>query len=356
MRSAVYHGREDLRVENISKPSPAANEVLIEVEIAGICGSDLHEYAGGPIAIPDDEPHPITGKTLPIVMGHEYGGRIVEIGSEVTGMSVGDEVAVNPVLWCGECRYCNAGKYHLCESIGFVGLAGSGGGFTEYATVNHHQAIPLPDGVPLELSALVEPFSVGLHAVRNSEFKAGDDVAVFGTGPIGLTIVQTLAAAGAGEIYAVEPREARRKLATKCGADVTLDPSAENELDLIAERSNGGVDATFEVAGVGATVRNAINAVKKDGSVTIVSIFEDSVNVDPNDIVYGERTVSGTLAFEAGPLSQQAFGPVLDMIADGSLDPATIVTDRIGLDAIVEDGFEELLDPSSDNVKILVEP
>lgn len=356
MRSAVYHGREDLRIEDVPEPSVGPEEVKIEVAIAGICGSDLHEYAGGPISIPDDEPHPITGETLPVVMGHEYGGRVVDVGTDVTGISIGDEVAVNPVLWCGECRYCHAGKYHLCESIGFVGLAGTGGGFAKYATVDHHQAIQLPDGVPLELASLVEPFSVGLHAVRNSEFEAGDKATVFGTGPIGLTIVQTLAAAGASDVYAVEPRDARRDLAAACGADVTLDPGATDALSKIQELSNGGVDATFEVAGVGVTVRDAINAVKNDGSVTIVSIFEESVEFDPNDVVYGERTISGTLAFEAGPLSADAFEPVLGMFADKSLDPEALVTNEIELEAIVDEGFEELLDPASDDVKILVKP
>lgn len=356
MRAAIYHGREDIRVEDQPEPAVTDTQVKIEVAACGICGSDLHEYAAGPIFIPSDDPHPVSGETLPIPMGHEFAGEVVEVGSDVTDFDAGDAVAVNPILWCGDCRYCEAGKYHLCESNGFVGLAGGGGGFAEYVTVEETQTVALPDGVPVEHGALVEPFSVGLHAVRNSGFEPGDDAAVFGTGPIGLTVVQTLAASGASDIYAVEPRESRRALAAESGADVVIDPTDEDAVSAIADATDGGVDTAFEVAGIGQTVRDAITATKHDGDITIVSIFEEAVEFNPNDVVLGERTVTGTLAYEGGPRSAVEFGAVLDLFADGSLDPEALITGSIGLDAIVEDGFESLLDTDSDDVKILVEP
>ncbi|WP_197431364.1 alcohol dehydrogenase catalytic domain-containing protein [Halorubrum sp. CBA1125] len=249
MRSAIYHGREDIRVEEYPEPETGPNDVKIDVSACGICGSDLHEYAAGPISIPDDEPHPVTGETLPLPMGHEFAGRVTEVGSNVSEIAVGDKVAANPVIWCGECRYCLEGEYGLCESNGFVGLSGWGGGFSEYTTVDRRQAVPIPESVPLEYGPLVEPFSVGLYAIRNSEFSPGDSVAVFGTGPIGLTVVQLANAAGAGPIYAVEPRDFRREIAAESGADVTLDPTAESALDVINADTNGGVDVAFEVAG-----------------------------------------------------------------------------------------------------------
>ncbi|GGM60378.1 (R,R)-butanediol dehydrogenase/meso-butanediol dehydrogenase/diacetyl reductase [Halarchaeum rubridurum] len=356
MRAAVYHGREDVRVEEIEEPTVGDGDVLVDVAACGICGSDLHEYAAGPITVPDAEPHPVTGERAPLPMGHEFGGRVAAVGSDVTDVAVGDTVAVNPVLYCGDCRYCTGGNYHLCESLGFVGLSGNGGGFAEQVAVPREKVVAFPDSVPAEHAALVEPFSVGLHAVRNADFEAGDDVAVFGAGPIGLTVVQAAVAAGARTVYAVEPQETRRDLAGEVGADVTLDPSAMDALDALLNATDGGVDATFEVAGIEATVRDAIAAAKHDGSVTVVSLFEEDVALDPNEIVLGERSVGGSAAYEAGPRGGVEFDAVPDMFADGTLDPEPLVSDRIALDDVVAAGFEALLDPERDAVKVLVEP
>lgn len=356
MQAAVFHGREDVRVEDHPEPDVGADDVKVEVAACGICGSDLHEYAAGPIFIPDEEPHPVSGDSLPVPMGHEFAGEVVEAGDDVTEVAVGDRVAVNPVLWCGDCRYCEAGQYHLCESNGFVGLSGGGGGFAEYVSVHEDQAVPLPEEVSLDHGALVEPFSVGLHAARNSDFDAGDDVVVFGAGPIGLAVVQAVDAAGASDVYVVEPQDARRNRAAEQGADVTLDPTDEDVLDVVDEATDGGADATFEVAGVGQTVRDAVSAAKHDGSVTIVSIFEDTVEFDPNEVVLGERSITGTLAYEGGPRSHVEYEAVIDLFADGDLDPEAIVTDRIDLADVVDEGFEALLADDADDVKILVEP
>ncbi|MBP2249923.1 (R,R)-butanediol dehydrogenase/meso-butanediol dehydrogenase/diacetyl reductase [Halarchaeum solikamskense] len=356
MRAAVYHGREDVRVEEIEEPTVGDGDVLVEVAACGICGSDLHEYAAGPIFVPGEEPHPVSGETAPIPMGHEFGGTVTAVGNDVTDVDVGDVVAVNPILYCGDCRYCTAGRYHLCESLGFIGLSGGGGGFAEQIAVPREKVVSFPDSVSPAYAALVEPFSVGLHAVRNADFEAGDDVAVFGTGPIGLTVVQAARAAGARTVYAVEPQATRRDLAAEVGADVTLDPSATDALETLLAETDGGVDATFEVAGIEQTVRDAITAAKHDGSVTIVSIFEDDVAFDPNEIVLGERAIGGSTAYAAGPRGGVEFNAVPDMFADGTLDPDPLVSDRIALDDIVDDGFDALLDPDREAVKILVEP
>lgn len=355
MKSAVFHERGDIRVEEISEPTVDDGQVLIDVVACGICGSDLHEYVAGPIFIPADEPHPVSGDVAPVPMGHEFGGEVLEVGADVEDVAPGDVVAVNPILYCGDCRYCDVGSYHLCESIGFVGLSGGGGGFSEQIAVNSEQVVPLPDDVPAAHAALVEPFSVGLHAVRNANFKPGDTVAVFGTGPIGLTVIQAAKAAGAGAVYAVEPQPARREMAREVGANEVVDPSADDPIEVIHEAANGGVDASFEVAGIERTVQDAIASTKKDGTVTIVSIFEEHVEIDPNAIVLGERSVTGTLAYEGGPRSDTEFGAVLEMFSNGSLDADSLITSRIGLESILEDGFEALLDDERDEVKILVE-
>jgi (R,R)-butanediol dehydrogenase/meso-butanediol dehydrogenase/diacetyl reductase len=289
-------------------------------------------------------------------MGHEFSGVVSEVGPGVASLETGDEVAINPIICCGECRQCAEGNYHICASIGFVGLSGGGGGFSESVVVAEHQAVPLVDGVPTEHGALVEPLAVGLHAVRRSGIQAGDSAAVFGSGPIGLSVIQSLRAAGAGEIIVSEPRRARRELATQSGATTLIDPTEVDAVDEIRELTGGGVDNTFEVAGIEATYRQSIQATRPSGTTTIVSIFEEEASSNPFDIVIGERTITGTLAYLGGPRSDEEYGKVIDMLADGTLDVDPLITARIGLDDIVDEGFESLLDPESDQVKILVTP
>lgn len=352
----MYHDREDIRVEDVSPAPVGAGDVRVDIDACGICGSDLHEYAAGPIFAPGEAPHPISGETTPIRMGHEFSGVIAEVGGDVSDLEVGDAVAINPILCCGECRQCRAGNYHICDSIGFVGLSGGGGGFAESVVLDAEHAVPLGDDVPLEYGALVEPLAVGLHAVRRSGLQAGDAVAVFGSGPIGLAVIQCARAAGAGRIFVSEPRPARRERALDCGADEVIDPTETDAPEHVASNTDGGADAAFEVAGVEASFNDAVASTAPGGRTTVVSIWEEAVGTHLNELVLGERTVTGTLAYLGGPRSGEEYGMVIEMLGDGRLDPEPFITGRIGLEGIVEEGFERLLDPESDHVKILVRP
>jgi len=356
MRAAVYHGQKDVRIEDVEPGVVGPAQVRVDVETCGICGTDLHEYAAGPIFIPGDDPHPVSGEQLPVTMGHEFSGVVSEVGEGVTSLAEGDAVAINPILCCGECRQCVEGNYHICDSIGFVGLSGGGGGFSESVVVDEHQAVPLVEGVPIEHGALVEPLAVGLHAVRRAGVQAGDSVAVFGSGPIGLSVIQSARAAGAGEIIVSEPRPARRELATQSGATTLVDPTETDAVEAVRDRTGGGADQTFEVAGIETTYKQSIQATRPRGTTTIVSIFEEEASSHPIDLVLGERTITGTLAYLGGPRSGEEYGMVIDMLASGALDVDPLITARIDLDEIVDRGFESLLDPDSDQVKILVTP
>lgn len=356
MRAATYHGQEEIRIEGIETTTVGPTEVRITIDSCGICGSDLHEYVAGPIFIPAEEPHPVSNESAPITMGHEFSGTVTEIGEAVTDLEEGDQVAVNPILYCGDCRQCIEGNYHLCDVGGFIGLSGGGGGFAESIVVDAEKAVPLAEGVSLEAGALVEPLAVGLHAVRRSGLQAGDSVAVFGSGPIGLSVIQCAKAAGAGRLFVSEPRAARRSRADACGADDLIDPMETDAVEHISSETGGGVDIAFEVAGIETTFNDAIGSTRPSGTVTIVSIWEEGVRTHPNELVLGERTLSGTLAYLGGPRSGEEYGMVIDMLADGRLDPEPLITDRIQLEDIVENGFERLLDADSDQVKIMVQP
>ncbi len=356
MRAARWHGQRDIRVEDIDEQPVGPNDVKIDVEACGICGSDLHEYAAGPIFIPAEDPHPVSGETAPITMGHEFSGIVSEVGDDVTSVSEGMPVTVNPIHWCGECRSCLEGKYNLCESLGFVGLSGGVGGLADSLVVSAEKVVPLPEDLPLEYGALVEPLAVALHAARETGLQAGDSVAVLGSGPIGLSVIQVARAAGATPIIVSEPRATRRDFAADCGADVLIDPTEEDAVERIREETGGGVDVAFEVAGISATYNAAIESTHNDGRVMVVSIWEGEVETNPNTIVLSERTVRGSIAYQGGPRSGEEFGMVIDMLADERLDPEALITGRIDLGDVVDDGFEALLDEESDQVKILVSP
>jgi len=353
MRAARYHGTGDIRVEEVPRRSIQPDEVRIDVAACGICGSDLKEYVDGPSATPTD-PHPLTGDTLPVTMGHEIGGTLVDVGSEVGTLEPGTNVAVSPVRWCGECRRCSTGNYHLCEDKGWVGFSGDGGGFADEVIVSREKAIPLPAGVPAEMGALAEPFTVGLHAIHRSAFDTGDVAAVFGCGPIGLTVIQNLRAAGAQRIYASEPQEQRRTVAEGCGADVVIDPFDEDPVDRILADSDG-VDVAFEVAGTEASLNQAISSTKPTGDTTVVSIFDGAASIRPGQLVSGERTIRGTASRLSGPRSLEEFDAVVSQFERDNLDPASLVTSRIALDD-VESGFQQLLQDDVSEMKILVKP
>ncbi len=354
MRAARYYGAHDVRIETVEPGAVGPGEVRVEVGACGICGSDLHEYHAGPLTIPD-EAHPVTGEQLPITIGHEIGGTVTEVGQGVE-VPVGTTVAVNPIIWCDDCRYCDEGLYRLCEHGGFVGLSGGGGGFAESVVVPGETVVPLPEDVPREYAALVEPFTVGVHAVRRSAVGEGVTVAIFGAGPIGWTVLQAARASGAEPIVVSEPRDIRRQLAADSGADAVIDPTDRAPAEAIPEICDGPVDVAYEVAGVAETVNQAMAVTKGGGTVTVVSLFQGEVPVELVGIVTAEQDLVGTAAFKGGPLSDREFSTTIEYFADGTFDPEPLITSRIDLGQIVPRGFERLLAEDGEEVKILVSP
>ncbi|MBP3041574.1 2,3-butanediol dehydrogenase [Bacillaceae bacterium Marseille-Q3522] len=346
MKALQWYGVRDLRIGDIEEPAVSKNKVKIKVEWCGICGSDLHEYTAGPIFIPYETPHPLSNDKAPVVMGHEFSGTVVEIGEGTTKVKVGDRVVAEPIYSCGECPACKKGMYNLCEHLGFYGLAGGGGGFSEYTVIDENMLHIIPENVSFEQGALVEPSAVALHAVRQSKLNVGDKAAVFGTGPIGLLVIEALKAAGASEIYAVELSPERKQKAEELGA-IVIDPSEYNVPEELYERTCGGVDVAYEVTGVPVVLKQAINSTNINGQTMIVSIFEKEAPIMPNDIVLKERTVTGIIGY------RNVFPAVLDLMAKGYFPAEKLVTKRIKLDEAVDQGFESLL-KEKNQVKILV--
>lgn len=347
MKALRWHGVKDLRIEQIEEPKALPGKVKIKVEWCGICGSDLHEYTAGPIFIPGSEPHPLTGEQAPVVMGHEFSGQVVEVGEGVSRIQKGDRVVVEPIFNCGECAACRQGKYNLCEKMGFLGLAGGGGGFSEYVAADEHMVHKIPESVSFEQGALVEPSAVALYAVRSSKLKVGDKAVVFGAGPIGLLVIEALKASGASKIYAVELSPERSQKATELGAHVINPKEVNDVVEEIHRLTDGGADVVYEVTGVPPVLEQALESVRIGGELMIVSIFEKEAPIKPNKIVIQERSISGIIGY------RDVFPAVISLMEKGYFPADKLVTKRIKLDDVIEQGFEGLL-KEKNQVKILV--
>jgi (R,R)-butanediol dehydrogenase/meso-butanediol dehydrogenase/diacetyl reductase len=351
VKAAVFHGPKDIRLEDVAEPEIRPGSVKVKVDWCGICGTDLHEYLAGPIFIPPPgSPHPITGETLPLTLGHEFAGSVVEVADDVSDVAEGDRVAIEPVYRCGECPACRRGAPNLCEKLGFYGLMGGGGGMSEFAVMPSYMIHQLPPGLTSEQGALVEPIAVGLRAVRRAGFSLGQSALVFGGGPIGAVTVQCLRALGAGQIIEAEVSEARKRKALEIGADAVIDPSQEDVVEGVRALTGGeGAEHSFDAAGIQATLQAALHATRKGGNVTIISIWEGPVEINPNDIVLSELNVRGTICY-----SPEDFADTISMIQDGSIETEGIITERIELADVVDAGFDELVNHKDRHVKILV--
>lgn len=351
MKAARWHDRKDIRIEEVPEPSPKPGEVKIKVAWAGICGSDLHEYVAGPIFIPTVTTHPLTREKAPIIMGHEFSGEVVQLGEGVDGFNMGDRVTVEPIIACGACPSCRQGKYNLCVRLGFHGLSGGGGGFAEYTTFPAKFVHKLPDGMTLEEGALVEPVAVAVHAVRKGRMLEGESVIVFGGGPIGLSVIAAARAAGAQKIIAVEIAEKRREYARKVGADLVLNPTEVKVREEVMKLTGGlGLDIAFETAGVEAALHGAVECLRPEGRVVIVSIWEKPIALNPNLLVMTEKEFIGTIGY------RDIYPATMALMADQRINASQFITAKINLDQIVEDGFEELIRNKEQHVKILVSP
>lgn len=351
MKAARFHGRGDIRIDEVPEPAVRPGTVKVEVEWCGICGTDLHEYLEGPIfAPPADAPHPLTGETVPITLGHEFAGVVAELGGGVTDLNVGDRVVVEPYLVCGRCDACRQGRYNVCATLGFVGLSGAGGGFSQYVVAERRWIHPLGE-LGTDVGALVEPLAVAYHAVRLSGARAGQAAVVFGAGPIGLVTTSVLRAVGVEQVLVVEPADVRKEKAKVAGADAIIDPAVGDTLEQILEATGGrGADVSFECAGIDAVLRTAIQGTRVGGTCVNVAIWGHEASVAMNDLVFREVNLLGSLAYA------NDHPATIGLIADGKVDPFQFITGRIALDDIVAKGFDELIDNKEENVKVLVRP
>lgn len=351
MRAARFHAQKDVRIEDVPEPVTRPGTAKIKVAWCGICGTDLHEYLEGPIFIPaPGHPHPLSGEAAPVTLGHEFSGTVVELGDGVDDLAVGDNVVVEPYFTCGECAPCLAGNYHLCVKMGFIGLAGGGGGLSEAIVVERKWIHKIGD-IPLDEAALIEPLSVGHHAVTRSGAKAGDVALIGGAGPIGLLTAAVLKGLGVTTIIS-ELSEARKVKALSSGvADHVLDPSHEDVPTRVLELTGGvGADIGFECAGVDVVLDTLMAALKPTGVLVNVSIWGHPATVDMQKLVLKEIDLRGTIAYV------RDHEAVIKLVQEGKIDLKPFITGRIALDELISKGFDTLIHHNDTAVKILVHP
>ncbi|MFB4351884.1 2,3-butanediol dehydrogenase [Microbacterium sp. LS_15] len=331
MKAALFHAKEDLRVEDVPEPTPGPGQVKLRNAFAGICGSDLHVYYTPEAAGLDfDHPHPVTGSTLPQILGHEFSGTVVELGEGVTDVAVGDRVAVWPIYYCGDCTACRRGMFNACQKIGFHGLSSHGGGMAEFTTVDAAKLHVLPENVDLRMGALVEPMSVAWHAVSRSRVAEGGSALIAGAGPIGIGVWFALKAQGVQKVLVSEPSADRRAIISALGATV-VDPVNGDLAQAVAELTGGnGVDVAFDAAGAGPAVTSSLASLVPGGRVVVVAIHERPMEFLPTQLVMAETEISGALAY-----LPEDFDAVIEAMSQGAYDTTGWVQE-VPLEGVVD--------------------
>ena len=350
MKAAVWHEKGDIRIEDMADPKPGAGQVKARIKVCGICGSDLHEYKEGPFIIPS-RPHPLTKREGgPVILGHEFSAEITEVGDGVSRFNPGDRVVVNPLIYCGECHYCKLGQHIMCTKLGTFGFAADGA-FAEYGVFYEYSLFKLPDSVTDDMGAFVEPLAVAVHAVKRSRMQVGASVAIVGAGPIGLLVMQACRAAGAGEVFVVEPMEARRKMAAKTGATAVFDPTEADPGKEIAKLTDGlRADTAFDCVGNQSAFDTALKVTGRRGVTCIVGLALKPIQV-PFIRLWGHEK---ELTFSSG--YEDEFPAAISYLADGRVKVEELISERIQLEDLVEKGITRLLEEGDKYIKILVYP
>lgn len=288
MRAAVLHGPYDLRIEEVAEPSPKAGEVKVRVAACGICGSDLHLFRGAGLKV-----------RSPLVIGHEFGGTVVETGPHVTNVAVGDAVAVRPLVACGSCAACEVGLANVCVRLRFYGVSPDlPGGMADYVVVAADKIHRLPVELSMGRAALVEPVAVGVHAARRGIEDGGQSAVVLGGGPIGIAIFLSLQALGVSDIFVIEPSPVRRAALSDLGASVVLDPAVGDLRDEIRGLTGGrGADICFDAAGVPQTFTDSQRLAARRGRIVIVAAYEKPVAFDPYFNLSTEQLITAALGY-----------------------------------------------------------
>jgi len=347
VRIVQWQAPETLETTEVEDPVAGDGQLVVDVAACGICGSDLHSWARGFAATPGQ------------VLGHEFSGT-VSAAPGVDGVAVGDRVTVRPLTPCGRCERCLEGEIQLCEAGHALNIGyGSRGAFADRVLVPRatldETVFVLPDAVGERAGALVEPLAVSLRAVRHAAVGADETVLVLGAGMIGLGAIRMLRLEGAGTIIVTDPSAARRERALELGADLAIDPTAEDVATAVRAVTGAGAfglgaraDAVIDCAGAPEAFHAGLKSVRHGGRMVLAAMYSRKVELRPDRIVEKELRVLGSMGY------RDEFPDVIARLADGSVEPEAFVSHTFPLAEIV-DAFR-VQAGRDDALKVLVVP
>ena len=335
MRAVRYIDKEvGTAVDDVPDPSPAPDEVVVAVDACGLCGSDVHSVQNG-----NCQPGQI--------LGHEFSGRIVALGAEVTGWAEGQAVAASPLGSCGKCRICMRGLAFRCPAAPNIGINRQGA-YAEYAAVPARQLVALPEELPIEMGSHAEPLSVGSQAVKLARVGPGDPVLVYGVGPIGLYAIMALRLAGAGPIVAAGRSAGRRAAAADVGADVVIDTREISAADY-AEQAGTKFAAVLECSAAPGAFSEALSVLEPGGTAVEVALTPEVASLPLFGMLSEGLHLVGACAF-----SDETYRESVGHLAAGRVPVERLVSERVSL-SDTPDALRRLQTPGS-LVRIISRP
>jgi L-iditol 2-dehydrogenase len=347
MRAVRLFGIGDVRCVEVDVPQlQKDDDVIIKVKSCGVCGSDIPRVmAKG-------------AYKYPITIGHEFAGQVVDAGDKVKNLEIGDRVSVMPLIPCGECDYCKVGQAVMCDNYEYYGSR-IDGAMAEYIRVSASTILKLPLGVDYEMGSMTDPTSVALHAIRKLNTEPGQSAVVFGLGAIGFLAVQWLKALGYTKVFAVDIFDEKLQLAARLGADYTVNGKRQDPIKFIKENTeNKGVDAAIELAGSKFTQAQAIDAVKKMGTVVYCGISYEDLNIPSgtlSKILRGELNIKGSWNSSIAPLPINEWKSSLEFMKNGNIRPNPLITHRFRLEDC-QKAFDMMYNKTEVFTKVLFKP
>lgn len=311
MKAAVFYKSHDLRIEDLPTPSPKKDEVLIEVKACGICGTDIHIFEGDEGAAP----------TPPgTVLGHEFSGVVTAVGDAVSGIKIGDRVAVDPNKLCNECYYCKSGIGHFCTDMIGIGTTVNGG-FSEYCVVPSSQVYKVSDDIPFSIAAMAEPLACCLHGIDMCDIECGETVLIVGGGMIGLIMLQLAKLKGAAKIIISEPVESKREMALKLGASIAINPINQDSFEVLKRYGVERINTVIECVGKPQTMEQAISLAGKKSTVMFFGLTkpQEEIKVKPFEIFKKEIVLKSSF------INPYTMKRAISLIESGRLDLSSMV-------------------------------
>lgn len=327
-----------LQLVEVPVPKPKPGEILLKVKAAGICSSDLH-YQDGRSKV----------TKIPITLGHEVAGEVVECGEGVKGIKNGDRACLFYLITCGICMACCTGNDNYCDEAKMLGK-NTDGGFAEYLAVPARNAFSFPESIPFSQAALLtDAVATPFHALTRARVKTGDSVLIIGIGGLGLHAVQIAKIMGAGQVIAMDLDQEKLDLALKVGATAVVNPRHDNAVDRVASLTGSGADVAAELIGLPATIRQAIDCTAVGGRTVIVGICPEEVGISPyHDLLLTERTLLGS-----ADQSRVDFPVIIELAAQNRLDMSYSVTRELPLEEINQ-GLEMLRKKEENLVRLVI--